>query len=419
MPGSRRSRGLRAVAAVAVLSLGASGCWLQRGATAGRERYVPGDTPITPDRADDLVELWRTTGLGQGLLEPLASGDDVFAASSGGGSVSRLSASTGAVHYTVPLADPATGGPVRLSALIDNGGELRAAWGVGSATFVGGVARLAPDTGELLEPLVGGDYVPVDFAADRDELVTQAAWVVIPLGPPQGEAYVAWRGIRATFGFHQPFSMGNAAVAGDHLVWRTGATALGWNGTACTRPSRLLDGTPSCLPDWQTDVPGVSTNPTAIGTDAVAFGSGPNAVTVLDAATGAVRFTGTVPNTASSVTEAAVAGDTILVGTGDGHIVALPAGGCAPATVCAPLWQAQVGSAVYVPPTVAGDVVYVVTDDGDLVTLALHGCGAATCPAIAGYPIGVADPDSAMAPVYDDGRIFVATSDGQVVAFGL
>jgi outer membrane protein assembly factor BamB len=404
---------------VAVLSLGASGCWLQRGFTAGRERYVPGDTPITPDRADDLVELWRTTGLGGGVLEPLAVGDDVFVAA-GAGSVSRLSASTGAVHYTVPLTDPATGAPVGLGALIDNGGELRVAWGVNQgATSTGGVARLAPDTGQLLEPLVAGDYVPVDFAADGGQLVTEAARVVIPLGPPQGEAYVAWRGIRASFGFQQLFPLGTtAAVAGDHLLWRSGTSALGWNGTACTHPGSLLDGTPSCRPDWQTDLPGLG-NPAAVGTDAVVYGTGINAVTVLDAATGAVRFTGTVPNTSSFLTEAAVAGDTIVVGTGDGRVVALPAGGCAPATVCAPLWQAQVGSAVFVPPTVVGDVVYVVTDDGDLVTLALHGCGAATCPAIAGYPIGVTSPDIAMAPVYDDGRIFVATSDGQVVAFGL
>jgi outer membrane protein assembly factor BamB len=143
------------------------------------------------------------------------------------------------------------------------------------------------------------------------------------------------------------------------------------------------------------------------------YGVDTNKIAVLDAATGAVRFTGTIPGSpASAVTAPVVAGDTILVGASDGRIAAFPAAGCGQSD-CAPLWQTTIGTTMTGAPTVVGDVVYATTSL-TLVALSLGGCGAATCPPIATRNLGT----TPRAVAYDAGRIFVATNS-QLIAFGL
>src|SRR5262245_63584871 len=98
MLGAGGGRGRRAAAAVVLLGFGASGCWLQAGFDAGRDRFVSGAAPITTTNADELVELWRATGLGGPVNEPLARGGDVYVTTTSG-SAARLAAGTGAVGY--------------------------------------------------------------------------------------------------------------------------------------------------------------------------------------------------------------------------------------------------------------------------------------------------------------------------------
>jgi hypothetical protein len=390
---------------------------LQRGFTPGRNRYVAGDVPITTANADELVELWRTD-LGAFPNEPLAIGDDVYVTTLAG--AAKLSASTGAVRWSRPVNAPDNGEQVGLTQPIYHDGEIVAGWGAirapGTApqTF-GGVVRLVPRTGDLVAPLTGGLYVSSDVAEERGQLVTEAEGRgQAPGGGIVGEAYVDWRGIRASPGLQTDLATTPFAVAGDHLVWANSGTAFGWNGTTCSRPSNLAgDGSASCLPDWQVDFSAVVSGQSAVGTDAAVWGVQPNLIKVLDAGTGAVQFTGAMPVAGILLSAPSVAGDVILIGASDGSVAAFPAGGCGQPT-CLPLWEADLGSGVSKAPTTVGDVVYVTTDDGRLAALALAGCGAATCSPIASYPVGASGP-----VIYDNGRLIVATSDGEIVAFGL
>jgi PQQ-like domain len=424
MPGSVRGPFVRAMAAVAVLSLAASGCWLQRGFGPGRDRSVGVAGPITPANADQLVELWRTTGLGGRVSEPVAINDDVFVTA--GATVSRLSASTGAVQYSRTLADPIGGIGFALSGPIYHHGELLAGW----TTFLqrspvefdsaGGRARLVPATGELIEPLVPApdNVATEDMAEEAGQLVPQdTARFVVGLGTSRYFPQVTWRGIHATLGEQQGDFVSPApfAIAGDHLVWANVGIAYGWDGTTCSHPVLgATDGT-TCLPDWQTLLGFTSSGLAALGADAAVYSVDANQITVLDAATGAVRFTGTVPGSAGGpLSPPAVAGDTIVVTTADGRVAAFAAGGCGQAT-CAPRWVATIGTTRGPAPTVAGQVVYAATTDA-IVTLDLAGCGgAAVCPPIATYGVG----DTITGVAYDEGRLLVTTANGQVSAFGL
>jgi outer membrane protein assembly factor BamB len=137
-------------------------------------------------------------------------------------------------------------------------------------------------------------------------------------------------------------------------------------------------------------------------------------VTVLAAATGEVRWTAELG--AATVGPAAVAGDTIVVGTADGRLVALAAGGCG-ATTCAPLWEVPLGAAASAPPIVIGDAVLLGSAANDVVAAPAAGCGAASCPAVASIPTGPSAKTGG--PIYDRGRVLVGTADGQVVALAL
>jgi outer membrane protein assembly factor BamB len=423
MPVSVNGRFVRTVAAVAVLSLTTSGCWLQRGFDAGRSRFVGGTAPITTDNADELVELWRATGLGGGVSEPVVLGGDVFVTAQTA-RVARISASTGAVAYTRALPSPPAVLSFTLRGLVHHDGELAVGWESvlpvqGGFGNTGGLARVEPATGDLIEPLTEDPLhrSTIDIAVEGGALVQQKQSATLDT-VFTGFTEVDWRGIRATTGQQVGFVTPNFAVAGDHLAWGLFGSALGWNGSTCSHPDpggQVPGQPPSCLADWQTPLGTTLSGTAALGTDAAVYGVDTNRIAVLDAATGAVRFTGTIPGSpASAMTGPAVAGNTILVGTSDGRIAAFSATGCGQAD-CAPLWQATIGTTMTGAPTVVGDVVYATTSN-QLVALRLAGCGGdATCPPIATYDVGA--PVTSVA--YDNGRIFVATTDGQVVAFGL
>src|SRR5262249_35035893 len=231
-------------------------------------------------------------------------------------------------------------------------------------------------------------------------------------------ARVAWRGIHATFGEVSgttTFGPSQFAVAGDHLAWANLATAMGWNGATCSNPDPSPNFPAACLPDWQTALPANATGAAGVGTDAVVYGVGTNQIFVLDAATGAVRFTGTVPGSpASPVSAPAVTGDTILVTTSDGRVAAFSAAGCGAAD-CAPQWVAAIGTTGGPAPTVVGNVVFAATTN-TIAAADLAGCGgAAACPKLATYNVG----DTITGVAYDSGRLLVTTQNGQAVAFGL
>jgi PQQ-like domain len=427
MPGSRRGLAVRALAALAVLSLTASGCWLQRGFAPTRDRFVSGDVPITPANANQLVELWRTTGIGMSLREPVAIGDNVYLTASPS-KVARLSASTGAVQYNRTLVDAAIGATAGAPSIpLYHDGELLVGWQSirqnGSDFFsTGGLARLVPATGEPIEPVVPNELnlSTDDMAVEGGQLVPQeSSSSLVGLGLFRAYFQVTWRGIHATFPELVPAPTGGPsqfAIAGDHLAWEKLGTAAGWNGATCSTPlpNPPAEGT-YCLPDWQATLPANATGAAAVGTDAVVYGVGTNQIHVLDATTGSLLFTGTVPGSpASPLSAPAVAGDTILVTTSDGRVAAFPASGCGAAD-CAPQWVTTIGTTSGPAPTVVGQVVFAATSN-TIVAVDLAGCGGpVVCPRLATYNVG----DTITGVAYDSGRLLVTTLNGVAVALGL
>lgn len=273
----------------------------------------------------------------------------------------------------------------------------------------GGIYELAPSTGELLagSPTSAAHF---DAAVAGDVLATRRSTIVPP--GDFGVFQVAWK---RTAGLVGPTSGGGYAIAGDWILWSEGSGALGFGPNCQPHPAPVPEFV-GCAPDWRTTLPGTPVGgPAKVGTDGVAYADGTGTVTVLDVATGAVRWTGNIGAPPAAGTALAVAGDAILVATGDGRLVALPAAGCGAAT-CAPLWEAPVGGTPSEAPAAGGDVAYVGTTAGDIVAFAVDGCGAATCAPLATVATGSRITGG---PIVHDGRLIAGTQDGRLLAFGV
>lgn len=96
--------------AVVVLAISLGGCWLQPDFDAGRTRWAPGETTITPANAGDLVKLWDTQ-LPDGasyLLQPISDGGAIYVtgATPTGAIVAALDAGSGQLRWSRQLTDP-------------------------------------------------------------------------------------------------------------------------------------------------------------------------------------------------------------------------------------------------------------------------------------------------------------------------
>jgi outer membrane protein assembly factor BamB len=166
-----------------------------------------------------------------------------------------------------------------------------------------------------------------------------------------------------------------------------------------------------CTPLWTasaTGSPAVSDGHVYVGADAFdAAGCGQPSCARL--------WTAAVPPATVSHAAPAVAGGLVYLGSSDSSLYAFPAAGCG-APTCAPAWSAPTGGVVRTP-SVANGVVYVGSDDGKLRAFdAASGCGPRKCArwkAVLGAPV-VGSPALSSA-----GRVYVATSDRGLHAFGL
>jgi outer membrane protein assembly factor BamB len=114
----------------------------------------------------------------------------------------------------------------------------------------------------------------------------------------------------------------------------------------------------------------------------------------------------------------AVANGVVFVTTEDtvtGALRAFAADGCGQ-PVCAPLWTSTGWGPYPSPPSVAGGVVYFGSEDGTLLAFDANGCGAASCA-----PVWQTTLDAGVAtqPVVAYGHVVVGTSTGEVVAYAL
>jgi len=123
-----------------------------------------------------------------------------------------------------------------------------------------------------------------------------------------------------------------------------------------------------------------------IGENATVYvGSAAKGVFALNAATGGERWEA---NVGASVTKApALANGVLYVGSSDGRLSAIAAGGCGQAQ-CPVLWTTATGSPITTQPAVAGGVVYTGSADGSVKAFNATGCGAGTCGPIWSANVG-------------------------------
>jgi hypothetical protein len=398
------------IAAVVGLGLTMSGCWLQAGNGAGRTYWNPDESTITAANVDDLVPLWDTD-LGAASGAPISKGA-VYVTT--GRRLLSINAKTGAVNWAAgpySFPDP-NGDPVDifLGPPAFDAGKVYVpySWGYFSVDG-GGTKTFAANNGDVLDDattnrsavdiaITGGDRIVRyhDVAGTSGLALSSIEWDYKPAIP------------HSVFSNQPPYP-GGFAIVGERIAWSLGSQAFGYS-AACPP----LSNTTWCDADWKTELGGDPMGgPAAIGADQVVYGDGTGTVSVLDMTTGAVLWTG---ETGSIITaHVAVAGDTILVGTFDGRVVAFPTAGCGAAT-CAPLWEGTVGGVPLSPVTGAGEVAYVVTDAGDVVAFARGGCGAATCAPLTTI---AADARPGAGVVVDSGHLYVTTPSGHLVAYGL
>ena len=412
-----RRIGHLAVVAAAVLAL--SGCWLQPRFTEGRTNHNAGEQALTAATVGSLTELWSTSIVSPSItqaqvLAPLAFGDDIYAAAAqfplgAPGVAASLDADTGAVRWNTPLEIP-----FGFALVVDDpayhGGRVHVPFSGGPA---GGRFVLDPATGDVSQvgqprrfpsdlAVVDGQLVTKTVAADPGFVGTQVTWSLFR------PTVVSTGSVESDYAF-----VGDSIAWTDHIpVAESGTSALGFS-PQCPEPPGVPR-TAACLPDWTTDLGAPPGSPTAVGDDAVVYPDSSGTVSVLDMATGAVQWQAELG--AATLTQATVTPELILVGTSDGRLVALPAGGCG-APTCDPLWEGTLGAGA-LSVVGASDVVYVATAGGmgTIAAFDLAGCGAATCDPLVTVSAGAA---LSTGGIVHAGRLTVGTTDGRVVAFGL
>lgn len=374
-----------------------SGCWVQAGFDSGRTNWNNGETGITSGNVSQLVPSWDTALPNPVAVQaPVSANGGVYVTA--GGQVAGLDADTGDLRWTHVL-DQQAGAGVPLW----DKGTVQIPVQFGSS---GGWFSYKATDGTRLDGEFGTEIV-TDLGVHDERIVKMVGDIV----PGLGYARVDW-----TFSPYVIFSFpgsspGRYAFVGDRIMWSLGSQAAGYSAACPDYPPPAPPGT-GCAPDWQHNLGGIPVGPTAIGDDQVVYTDSTGTITVLDAATGTVLWTAEAG--ATPLQRAAVADGTILVGTGDGRLLAYDAASCA-ATTCTAAWEAALGGAVNTQPAVAGDVVYV-AGGNEIHAFALAGCDAATCTPLKTLAVG--SPVTG-GPIVDDGRVIAGTQSGHVMAWSL
>jgi outer membrane protein assembly factor BamB len=392
--------------AVAALLVGTTlaGCWVQRGFDAGRTNMNGSETELRSDTVHQLTTVWDGYTFGTGVNAPITV-DGVVYVTTDSGRAAAFDSDSGAVRWQRNFYDGRIGTAPVLGDPAWHAGQLLVP---AMLSGQGGLLRLDPVDGSTVAGDLTGE--PMASIAVADDEVATMTGTAMPSG--LGIAHVSWK-FEPGIAFAPSARAGSDfAIVGERVMWSQGTQALGFSAACPPYP----EGWPvtGCAPDWSTDLGGQPTSPAAVGVDGVVYADDSGTVTVLDAATGDVRWTGEAG--APVVQKApAVAGDDVLVATEDGRLVAFASTGCA-APTCAPLWEATLAAHPVAAPVVGGDVVYVATSDGTIAAFDVDGCGTDTCSPLA--TIWVAGGVTG-GPIVHDGLLIAGTSNGHVVAMGL
>lgn len=380
-----------------------SGCWVQQGWDAGRGNWNAQESTITSGNVGQLALAWDTAVADGALNLPVSANGAVYVTQTST-RIAALDADDGGIRWTRDITeDEFPDITVNLDSPLWSKGSLLVPANVFNR---GTIFTLSTKDGSTISGPGYGTRAHSSLAMKDDVLATFSSEV----HPGFGLAEIPWK-YRPTLVFTFPggSTPGQYAIVGQRILWSIGSSALGFS-AACPQydPPLPVGG---CRADWSTPLGANPSGPAATGEDQVVYADSSGTVTVLDTATGAVLWTG---EAGSSITRRpAVAGDSILVATDDGRLVAFPAAGCGAAT-CAALWEGAVGGPAATQPLVGGDVVYAASGS-EIRAFALGGCGAPTCA-----PLTTVVADSAVrGTIVHDGRLIATTTGGHVTAWEL
>jgi outer membrane protein assembly factor BamB len=416
-----RTRIVRSLGAVA-LCLGAAGCWPSSGADADRTAHNPLESAIDVASVSSLTEAWTATAdeATAVVAGPVVSNAGVHVATSQG--LYGVSRSTGERLWRAgpAQANQRFDGPIS----VEDAG-LIATSGVWSINEWGDRRAYDPVTGTASAPAASG-YVDARRGAT---LLTRDESCYVFTGCTTGMSVIHEDDPGASTGgdlgltTYEPLTLGALAVyQSGHGAPMVTEPELG--DTMAVRAYPLTDiqggcgvtGTDLACPTWYTPVDGSLATSVVIGPGEQVVYAATDAGTVyaLDAATGAVLWTGAAGAAVSETP--ALAGGSLFVPTADGDLVVFDAAGCGSAT-CTPRWQGTTGVAISAQPAVAGDadgVVFTTGTDGSVDAFPAAGCGAATCT-----PLWSAQTGSAItgAPAVTGGHLYVGTADGRLIAY--
>lgn len=379
-----------------------SGCWVQQGWDAGRGNWNASESTITSGNVGQLVQAWDTAIPEASYLNLPVSANGAVYVTAGSTRVAALDAADGTIRWTrdITVEQP------ELVADLDT-----PLWSKGSLLVPanvfnhGSLFTLDTSDGSIIS---GGSYGTrsIGSLAMKDDVLAAAGGEV---HPGIGLAEITWKYKPMRVFTFPGSSPGAYAIVGERIMWSFGSDALGFSAACPPYEPPFPPG--GCAADWSTPLGAIPAGPAAIGDDQVVYPDSSGTVTVLDTATGAVLWTAEAG--APITKRAAVAGNSILVATDDGRLVAFPAAGCGAAT-CTALWEGTVGAAAATQPVAAGDVVYAIAGT-EIRAFAVGGCGAVTCA-----PLATLGADSGISgAIVDDGRLIATTTGGHVTAWAL
>jgi outer membrane protein assembly factor BamB len=410
-----RRYGLR-VAAIGASCLGLAGCfWPAPGAGPGRTALNPFETEITPATVADLDLVWTATGDGGAALgPPVTSLRGVHVADFVG--IYTFSFDTGARLWTQPVPSTA---PFIVGPVVADGDRVVLGYGFGNlgghwTTSVRDAATGAELGGSvLMAGLVDGleDNILLTRAIAFGSSTPVATLIAVSdLGSP-GAGWVATIDI-STGGTTDALTLGHTRVyqAGRGLNALNAVQAF----PVATAPPQCPPPAPAGFgcPLWLTPISGTTaTSPVIDGSDETVVYTGTNtgAVYALDTATGAILWTSTAAAPAEVTDTPALAGGSLYVPTTTGLLVLDAATG-------ATRWTAAAGS-LRLQPAVAGGVVFTGAEDGTVQAFDAAGCGEALCGPR--WDVDTGDAPITGAPAVNQGRLYVGTGDGRLLAYGL
>ncbi|HEX5097798.1 MAG TPA: PQQ-binding-like beta-propeller repeat protein, partial [Acidimicrobiia bacterium] len=349
-------------AAVALLT---SGCgWLQLGANAGRTSFNKDETKLTAATLGSVTQLWSQTEQGTATA-PIVNDNTLYVAT--GATMTAYNATTGAVVWQKSVAK--VGGTVVLQAPFWYKGRVGAFYSEKEDTHasqLNGIVDFEYDatTGEVHANDVsfGAMIVPRGFVARGTEFAAtatarasgqSAAAVSYGADSTATDNKTGILSLTATDWPTQPMMLGRRVFVS------AGNKVFAFDMDSCPA-STVLPATGFCGWTWsvtlEPDDPwALAGMPVAIGDDAIAVPVDGGELRVLDAATGAEQWRGSVGTNDRGL---AVADGVIYSVSPDDRLYAWNASGCGAAT-CDPLWAGIVEFTPMTAPVVAGGLVYV------------------------------------------------------------